>query len=295
MDLLDLRYVSKAAEALNISRAAEILGLNASTISRRITRLEDELGVTLFERGHHGLRLTDAGKLIMIHVDRALDDLEHLVRAGQQSGKGLVGSIRLGVRLPPIGEPLRTLLAAWRGESPQVSLNLHETNDQELRAAMFEHRLDVAIIPEHSLWPGVVSNPIFTERLFAAFSTNHRLHSRRALTWALLREETVLVEEWAGSHTTLEFYASLIGSGAQFVTHSASKQSVLALVAAGFGVTLVTASQAMVLVPGVAFAPIEETNAFLRTHVAWTPEREEPALGRFVAFLRDEARSHGLC
>src|SRR5258708_30832968 len=113
MDILDLRYVSVAAEALNISRAAETLGLNASTISRRITRLEDELGVTLFERGHNGIRLTDAGKLVMIHVQRALDDLEALVRAGQQSGKGLIGSIRLGVRLPSVGEPLRTLLAAW--------------------------------------------------------------------------------------------------------------------------------------------------------------------------------------
>ena len=295
MDLLDLRYVSIAAEALNLSRAGETLGLNASTISRRITRLEDELGVTLFERGHHGLRLTDAGKLMMIHVQRALDDLEHLIRAGQQSGKGLVGSIRLGVRLPPVGEPLRTLLAAWHGESPHVDLSLHETNDQELRAAMIEHRLDVAILPEHSLWLGAVSNLIFTERLFAALSSSHRLRSHQALTWALLRKETVLVQEWVGSRTTLEFYVSLMGSGAQFSSHSASKQSVLALVAAGFGVTLVTASQAMVLVPGVTFAPIREPNAFLRMHVAWASEREEPALGRFVAFLRDEARSRGLC
>jgi DNA-binding transcriptional LysR family regulator len=106
------------------------------------------------------LLVTDAGKLIMIHVQRALDDLEALVRAGQQSGKGLIGSIRLGVRLPPVGEPLRALLAAWHGESPHIGLNLHETNDHELRTAMIEHRLDVAIVPEHSLWPGAVSNPI---------------------------------------------------------------------------------------------------------------------------------------
>ncbi len=63
MDILDLRYLSVAAGAMNLTRAAETLGLNASTIIRRITRLEDELGVTLFERGHHGLRLTEAGRL----------------------------------------------------------------------------------------------------------------------------------------------------------------------------------------------------------------------------------------
>jgi DNA-binding transcriptional LysR family regulator len=57
MNVQDLRYVSVAADALNLTRAAGALGLRASTISRRITRLEDELGVRLFERSHQGFRV----------------------------------------------------------------------------------------------------------------------------------------------------------------------------------------------------------------------------------------------
>jgi DNA-binding transcriptional LysR family regulator len=57
----DLRYLSVAADALNLTRAAGALGLHASTIGRHITRLEDELGLTLFERSRQGLRLTKAG------------------------------------------------------------------------------------------------------------------------------------------------------------------------------------------------------------------------------------------
>jgi DNA-binding transcriptional LysR family regulator len=57
MNVQDLRYLSVAADALNLTRAAGALGLHASTISRRITRLEDERGVTLFERSHQGLRV----------------------------------------------------------------------------------------------------------------------------------------------------------------------------------------------------------------------------------------------
>ena len=72
MNVQDLRYLSVAADALNLTRAAGALGLHASTISRRITRLEDELGVTLFERSRQGLRLTKAGRLAMVHVQRAL-------------------------------------------------------------------------------------------------------------------------------------------------------------------------------------------------------------------------------
>jgi DNA-binding transcriptional LysR family regulator len=112
MDILDLRYVAVTASAMSLTRAAEMLGLNASTISRRITRVEDELGVTLFERGRSGLRLTEAGRLMMVHVQRSLDDIEALIRAGRNNGHGLTGKVRLGVRLPPIGELLRSLLEA---------------------------------------------------------------------------------------------------------------------------------------------------------------------------------------
>jgi DNA-binding transcriptional LysR family regulator len=92
----------------------------------------------------------------------------------------------------------------------------------------------------------------------------------------------------------VEFFSSLMGSGVKFSAHSASKQSVLALVAAGFGITLATASQAMVSVPGVVVIPTAESNALVRTDLVWVPESEEPVVGRFISFFRDEARSRGL-
>jgi DNA-binding transcriptional LysR family regulator len=73
--------------------------------------------------------------------------------------------------------------------------------------------------------------------------------------------------------------------------HPASKQSVFALVAAGFGITLATASQAEVFFPGVVFKSIEGAHASIEIVLAWVPELEDAAVGRFVAFLRDEACS----
>jgi DNA-binding transcriptional LysR family regulator len=62
MDMVDFRYLSIAIETGSFSHAAQSLGVNVATISRRITRLEDELGVTIFERGSFGIRLTAAGR-----------------------------------------------------------------------------------------------------------------------------------------------------------------------------------------------------------------------------------------
>src|SRR5579885_2603098 len=82
MDLSQLRYVVTAAEVGNFARAAEALGLNTSTISRRVGRLEDELGVTLFDRGRAGVRLTPSGRAVIVHVKRVLAELEMVKFAG---------------------------------------------------------------------------------------------------------------------------------------------------------------------------------------------------------------------
>jgi DNA-binding transcriptional LysR family regulator len=84
MNLADLQYLTASADAGNFARAAKAHGLHASTISRRIGRLEDELGLTLFERGSFGIRLTGGGRSVMVHVRRALTDLDAVHTAGRR-------------------------------------------------------------------------------------------------------------------------------------------------------------------------------------------------------------------
>ncbi len=114
------------------------------------------------------------------------------------------------------------------------------------------------------------------------------------MNWSDLRDETIQIQEWYESQTTRELYASLIGQSVRFSAHPVSKQSVFALVATGFGVTLATASQAEVTVPGVVFRPIAEANASVQIDLVWRPELEDGTIGRFVAYLRDETCSRRL-
>jgi DNA-binding transcriptional LysR family regulator len=70
--LRDLEYLMASVAAGNFTRAASSLGISTSTISRRVARLEDELGLALFERGHSGIRLTAGGKAVLTHARRAV-------------------------------------------------------------------------------------------------------------------------------------------------------------------------------------------------------------------------------
>jgi DNA-binding transcriptional LysR family regulator len=292
MDLRDLTYLATAGPAGSFTEAARTLGLTCSTVSRGIARLEDELGVTLFERSNSGIRLTDAGHSVMVEVRRALDDVAALSHVGQIRGQGQRGLVRLGLRMPPLGEPIQSLLAGWHEASPDVALTVVEMNDNDLRAAFTNRRVDAALIPRHALWPSAHALPVYTERICAALPVAHALCNHSALTWALLKREPVLTQEWDGSHTAREYFASFLGSGVDFRAHAASKQSILALVAAGFGITLVTEGQSTIAFPGVVFRPIDEGNACLHVDLTWVPGLEDPVVGRFIAFVRDGARHH---
>lgn len=294
MDLIDLRYLSTAVETGSFSNAAQSLGIKPSTISRRIVRLEDELGVTVFERGSFGIRLTAAGRDLMVSVRRTLDAFDAVTRTGKSSGSARTGRLRLGVRMPPIGQPLQPLLAAWRSRHPGVALTLHELNDNQIAEALVERSLDAAFVTTHGVRRGSNTVPIFREPLVAAVPEGHRLASHDSLLWDLLRDQTLLTQGWDDSHAARDFYTTLLGDDVKFSSHPASNQSVMALVGAGFGITLAAQSQAEVVYPGVVYKPIREENAWVQVELAWRPTTEDAAVGRFVAFMRDEARSRRL-
>lgn len=294
MKIRDLMYLEASAAAGNFTRAAKAFGINASTISRRVGQFEDQLGLALFERGQAGIRLTSGGKAVLSHIHRALAELAAIKHAGEQNGSGMVGNIRLAVRMPPIGEPLRSLLCGWRDKHPEVVLRVSEMNEWELQTAMQERRIDVGLMTSHTLWPDAVTAPLYRERIVVAIPSEHPLAELDAIGWESLRRETFLVQGWDDSQSAREFYASFLGGGVRFQAHAASKQSVLALIAAGFGITLATTSQAEVVFPGIVYRPIREENAWVQVELVWSPEAEDPAVGRFVAFMRDEARSRRL-
>jgi DNA-binding transcriptional LysR family regulator len=291
MEIVDLYYMTTVADAGRLARAAKVLGVDTSTVSRRVGNLENELGLSLFERDHSGIRRTRAGDSVLACARRALFHFGEVKRIGRQFASGTTGEVRLGVRHPPIAGAARELLASWRAAFPEVDLTISEGSQRELALGLAEHRLDVALVTGHEMWVQVTAVPIFRERLVAAVPAEHALAHRQVLDWASLRPETMLIPGWGDNQTQREFYATLLGSGTRFAVHAASRQTIVALVGVGAGIALVTHSQAEVTFPGVVFRPIDEPNAWLDFGLAWLPESEDPVVGRFIAFLRDESRA----
>ena len=131
---------------------------------------------------------------------------------------------------------LVSLLAGWRERHPNVALTIAEMTELAMSKALELRRLDVGTDHQlHALQLARASIPLYVERLVAALPHDHALAARKSVDWADLRDEDILIQEWDESQATRELYASLLGQSVRFSAHAASKQSVFALVASGFG------------------------------------------------------------
>lgn len=291
INLHRLRTFMVAAEHRHFGGAAIALGVRAATVSRHVGDLEDELGVLLFERHNRGVRLTRAGDRVLPSVQRTFRELEDVIRSAAEAGEARGGLLRLGVLEPPASGMLHHLLAEHRRQWPDVQLTLVESHHVELRNRLLDRRLDVAIILDETAGPALATLPLWREHLCAGLPEAHPLALRSAVTWAELAGETVLVQAWQDSSVPRELLIGKIGINVRFESHYASQQSVLALIGAGYGVTVVLDMVASAPVPGVKFRPIDEADATTGVVVAWAPGIEDALVGRFVSFLRDEVRT----
>jgi DNA-binding transcriptional LysR family regulator len=114
------------AEHLSFSRAAQVLGVRQSAVSRRVRALEDKLSVSLFERDSTGVRLTEAGRRFLERARPALAEIDHARKAAASAGRGAAGVIRIGILASVSGGFLRNLLGSYRGHHPAITMEIVE-------------------------------------------------------------------------------------------------------------------------------------------------------------------------
>jgi DNA-binding transcriptional LysR family regulator len=188
---LDLRYLKCAlvvAEQGSFRRAANVLDLSQSTVSRRIHLLERRLGASLFERSRGGARLTHAGERF---IRQATVGAEFLLRAADDlalSKRGDVGELRIGLMASLANGFLADLFYCFRNRTPNVEVKLEEASSQSHVAGVLQGRLDAAFISGSPQLPGCSVRRLWDERVLVALPTGHPLAEQRNVTWDEVRQ-----------------------------------------------------------------------------------------------------------
>jgi len=193
MTLTELKYVVALAQERHFGRAAAKSFVTQPTLSLALAKLEDELGLKLFERNKNEVLVTPRGQQIVEQARRVLDEvgkIQQMARGGQDQ---LSGALRLGV-IPTIGPYLLPdLVPILRKRAPQMPLIIEENLTGSLAPMLRDGELDVVIIALPFSIPGVKTDVVYEEPFSVVVPEGHRWQARKGLKPSELSEENLLV------------------------------------------------------------------------------------------------------
>ncbi len=149
--LRQLQFFVSAAEEGSVSRAAMALSISQSSVTEAIKALEQDLGITLFERQARGLRITHRGNIFLRHAQQILSDVANARHAFQDEAEAEGGRLALGVTTLVAGYVLSDVLARYRRAHPRVELSVTEDTGEYLEHLLIGGELDVAVMLTSSI------------------------------------------------------------------------------------------------------------------------------------------------
>ena len=193
MTLTELRYVVALAQERHFGRAAQKCFVTQPTLSLALAKLEDELGVKLFERNKNEVLVTARGQAIVEQARRVLDEVGKISHIAKGSQDQLAGALRLGV-IPTIGPYLLPdLVPILRKRAPSMPLAIEENLTGNLAPMLREGELDVVIIALPFAVPGVKTRVVYEEPFSVVVPEGHPWESRKAVKPSELSDENLLV------------------------------------------------------------------------------------------------------
>jgi len=251
MTLNELRYIVAVARECHFGRAAEACFVSQPTLSVAVKKLEDELGVSLFERGTGEVTVTTVGQQIVEQAQRVLeeaDGIKHLARRGKDP---LAGILRLGA-IYTIGPYLLPRLIPWISErAPEMPLMIEENFTSVLSERLKRGDLDVILISLPFNEPGVLMRPIYDESFSVLLPGNHPWSGQAAVGVDQLAGEDVLLlgPGHCFRDQVLEVCPNCIkstagGNSLQRGLEGGSLETIRCMVASGVGITVLPCSAA---------------------------------------------------
>ena len=293
IDLRRLTYFVAVAEELHFGRAAARLHIAQPPLSQAIRKLEDELGVELFRRNRRRVELTDAGRLLLDNGRPLLQEADRVEALLVKAGRGEAGRLRVGFVGSASYETLPAVLRAFRRDRPEVELTLREMTTPDQLAALGTGRIDVGLVrpPPRDVGPVDVL-PLVEERLIAVLPDTHPLAARERVAVAELAEEPFVFFPRRIGVTLYDDVMDVCreaGFAPRVVQEADETHTVVSLVSAGIGVSLLPAAVETIRRPHVVFRPLSGPNTQLELAVALRRGDRSPLVGRFV----EAARGYG--
>ena len=295
MNLRDLKYIIAVAETHHFGRAAQRCFVSQPTLSGQIKKLEEQLGVAIFERTNRSVEITPVGEAILDHARQLMEQADAIEQLAHAHQDPLAGPLRIGAipTLSPYLMPL--LLVPLKQEYPQLRLVLTEEVTDTLLERLRKFEIDAALLATPVEKHDLEVMPLFVEPFWLALPSRHPLNDRDDITRRDLEklELLLLAEGHCLAKQAMDVCRMKERSekGEMADLRAASLETLLQLVAAGLGSTLVPALAvrgARTMDSGITVRPLSLADAYRKVSLVFRysfPRR--PALDAFAQSIRE--------
>lgn len=193
MTLTELRYIVAVAREKHFGRAATSCFVSQPTLSVAVKKLEEELGVALFERSAVEVTLTAIGGQVVAQAQRVLEEALLVKQLAQQGKDPLAGTLRLGAIYTISPYLLPWLIPQLRARAPQMQVLLEENYTARLAEMLKQGEIDIAILAEPFSESGIETRPVYDEDFVVALPKGHPWAAHERIEPELLSHENVLL------------------------------------------------------------------------------------------------------
>ncbi|SNY70130.1 LysR family transcriptional regulator [Enterobacter sp. CC120223-11] len=294
IELRHLRYFVAVAEELHFGRAAARLNISQPPLSQQIQILEQQIGARLFARTNRSVSLTAAGKQFLTDSRQILIQVDEAAARATRLHHGETGELRIGfTSSAPFIQAVSDTLSRFRRQYPDVHLQTRESNTREQIAPLSEGALDLGLMRKTQLPDTLEWQVILREPLLAMVPRDHGLAQREAVTLAELAQEPLVFFD---PHVGTGLYDDILGLlrpfGTPVITQEVGEaMTIIGLVSAGLGVSILPASFKKVQLNEMRWLPIADEEAVSEMWLVWPRHHEQTqAAQRFREQLLAAAR-----
>jgi DNA-binding transcriptional LysR family regulator len=296
MELRHLRYFIAVAEELHFRRAAERLHMSQPPLSQQIRQLEEEVGAQLLTRNQRKVELTAAGAAFLVRAREILDAVEDAARQARRVQRGEVGRLAVGFVGSAMYSFVPELLRAFRDSAPDIALRLNEMGTTEQLRQLDDGRLDVGFLRTPGRWPGLSFETVLEEQVVVAMPDVHPLAQRSIVPLSDLTGESLVLLTPGGSpglRAALATSIAQLGGEERIAQEASEMQTVIGLVAAGVGISLVPESVRALVRHGVSYRPLDGDAPTVKLAMGWRTTDDSPVLASFLEKARAAAPAEG--
>ncbi|MEB3100090.1 LysR family transcriptional regulator [Ferviditalea candida] len=287
MDIRQLRYFISVAEHLNFTEAAKQLFVAQPAVSQQIANLEKQMGVQLFIRDKHSVRLTNAGTVFLKDAQDIFSRFEESIERARQAEHGLIGKLNIGLLSAPVRKLLPHLVRQFRQKYPNIHIHFNFYHLAELLEKLKADEIDLAFtlsLGLHSIG-GLEIRSLCTQPHCIIMHQDHPMANRKSINVAELAQEPFVMLERQESPPGFDLVMAMCanhGFSPSIVSQTSRVETVLMIVDSGIGITIMPRHLQLYNSPTLRFINIEGDDHKVDVVASWKKMNTNPTISLII-------------